>query len=201
MFIVFEGTDGSGTSTQAKKLVSSLLDLGTPVFHTVEPSSSCAGVLLREILTHKKTISSSAMQLLFFADRIHHLESEIIPALSSGKTVIVERYNWSTLAYGSASGVDISFLKSIAQTLLIPDITFFLDLPVEISLERIKKRGIPQEHFETKNILDSVYSVMNELSNSSFGTQKSIKIDAKKTIDEVANSIFDFYKKQKNIRM
>lgn len=98
-FIVFDGLDGSGQSTQAGKLVDFLnlpeqkLKFGhTGVQVTKEPTSSLIGGLIRSQLTHEWKSSQECLQLLFSADRAHHLEKEIIPLLERGVTVICDRY-------------------------------------------------------------------------------------------------------------
>ena len=93
MFIVFEGLDGSGSSTHSKLLTEKLQSEGCAVFHTKEPTDKGpTGTTIREVLQHKYTVSPEALQLLFCADRAEHLVREIDPALKNGEIVISDRY-------------------------------------------------------------------------------------------------------------
>ncbi len=193
MFIVFEGTDGSGTSTQAKNVANFLTNQGKSVFHTTEPSTSAAGIVLREILTHQKNLEANALQVLFFSDRLHHIKEEIIPALKRGETVICERYVWSSIAYGNASGVNEAMLLELSSHCLVPDLTIFLDVPEEISLERIEKRGQRKEHFEKAEVLKTVRKVMQKLAKESFHSKKVLHLDASGCEEEIVEKILSFH--------
>lgn len=189
MFLVFEGSDGSGTSTQAKLLAERLEQKGLSVFPTAEPSNHFLGKTLREVLQKKKTLSPKAFQLLFFADRQEHLQNEILPALQNGKIVICERYCWSSIAYGSSEGVSQDFLESLTSTFREPDYTFFMNLSPEESLKRIEKRGETVEHFETKTHLSKVQTVMTELSERCAFTRRASVLDASESIEKIASRI------------
>lgn len=185
MFIVLEGTDGSGTSTQAKMLARSLQKKGLSVFSTAEPSENFLGKNLRLALQGEKKLSPKAFQLLFFADREEHLQNEIFPALKRGEIVICERYNWSSLAYGQAEGVDQNFLEDLAQSFPEPDYTLFMNIPAEKSLERVLKRGEKIEYFENTSILSTVRSIMIDLAEGCRFTKRATILDATETPDEI----------------
>jgi dTMP kinase len=107
-FIVFEGADGAGTTTQSRLLARALGVLGLPVIQTFEPSDGVIGKTLREILSGQhgpleKVWGWREMSYLFMADRIHHVKTDILPALESGCHVICDRYYASTLVYQSIS--------------------------------------------------------------------------------------------------
>jgi len=106
-FIVFEGADGAGTTTQSKLLMEALLALGLPVIQTFEPSNNVIGRTLREILSGKhgglEVWGWRELSYLFMADRIHHVKTVIAPALKAGTHVICDRYYASTLVYQSTS--------------------------------------------------------------------------------------------------
>jgi len=156
MFIAFEGMDGAGNSTQSNLLTNFLREKGYDVLLTKEPTKNPIGEIIRSVLQKRLKTSSLALQLLFTADRGHHLHSEIEPALKEGKTVISDRYMFSTLAFG-ALDVDMEFLKEINSHFRVPDITFILDVPPEVSLERIKKsRKREPELFEELEKLSGV---------------------------------------------
>ena len=138
MFIVFEGLDGSGLSTQSLMLRDYFMDKGKDVMHTKEQTDGFIGGLIKAGLKHQWKTSPRGLQLLFTADRAHHLFAEIEPALDIGKIVISDRYIFSTLAFGGIN-VDMDFLKQINSKFKKPDITFIIDTPPETCLERIKR--------------------------------------------------------------
>lgn len=189
MFIVFEGTDGSGTSTQAKLLTERLKKKGLSVLHTREPSSSFLGKVLRETLQHKNTLTPYAFQLLFFADRQEHLANEILPALEQGKIVVCERYCWSCIAYGISSGVQRGILEELTKQCREPDYTFFLNLEEKISMERIEQRGEKKEFFEKTQILKSVKEIMIDLSEQCAFTKRATVLDASESKEQIASRI------------
>jgi dTMP kinase len=152
MFIVLEGIDGSGTTTQAQKLCVALEKEGMQTVLTAEPTSRTIGKLVRTVLSGGVNISARALQMLFFADREDHLQTVIMPALKAGKIVISDRYFLSSIAYSSLSGND-ELCKDISRYFLSPDLTLFLRVSPEIALSRIQKRGGVQEIFEKKDLL------------------------------------------------
>ena len=155
-FIVVEGLDGSGQSTQAKLLKNYLEEKGRQVFVTKEPTgASDAGKEIIEVLSRRKTISSLALQELFSEDRKAHLERAIIPALQKGMIVISDRYVMSSLAFGSID-CDLEWLKKINNAFMLPDLTIILKTSAEVSLARIYARGKDIELFEKKEKLEKV---------------------------------------------
>src|SRR5262245_11899957 len=112
-FIVIEGIDGAGTTTQTARLADALRARNVRVHATREPSDGPVGMLLRQILTGRivtpgevSSLRSAKLALLFAADRLDHLEAEILPRLSAGECVVSDRYDHSTVAYQSVSGKD-----------------------------------------------------------------------------------------------
>lgn len=134
-FIVFEGIDGSGISTQVEFLRTWCEAQGIPVVVTKEPSEGPAGSLLRMALKHRVVFSPEVMALLFAADRLDHLQNEILPNLDKGLTVISDRYYLSEFAYQSVD-VELGWLREINSKCRRPDFTMFLDVPVELCLAR-----------------------------------------------------------------
>lgn len=189
MFIVFEGTDGSGTSTQAAELSQRLQQKGMKVLQTAEPSSSFLGKILRETLQKKHSLSAKAFQLLFFAEREEHLQNEILPALARGEVVICERYCWSSIAYGQAEGVEKEVLESLSSSFLSPDYTFFMNLPADISISRIETRGEEKEYFETEDTLSLVRSTMIDLAERCAFTKRATVLDASESIEQISSRI------------
>ena len=146
MFITFEGIEGCGKSTQAKKLHEFFLSKKLNAILTREPGGTLVGEKIREILIDGKIAKLEAKTelLLNFAARLEHVEKLIKPALNSGQIVISDRFFDSTFAYqGSAFGIDekvIEEIKKITIDDFKPDITFFIDIPVSLAFERIKGR-------------------------------------------------------------
>lgn len=155
-FIVLEGLDGSGISTQAVRLEKHLRKLGYKTFLTKEPTSGIIGRLIMGALKEDWRASYMSLQLLFSADRAQHIADEIEPALKRGKTVICDRYVFSTLAYGFASGVNFEWLYSINKTFKVPDITVFIDVSPDVSLSRITRGRERRELFEKREMLGKV---------------------------------------------
>ncbi|MGC9200928.1 MAG: dTMP kinase [Candidatus Aenigmatarchaeota archaeon] len=184
-FIVFEGIDGAGLTTQANLLENYLKSKGYDVILTKEPTNNLIGGLIRAALKKEWITSNKTLQLLFSADRAHHLEREIIPALEKGKIVISDRYFLSTIAYGMIE-VEKDWLKALNSKFLIPDIIFIFDLPVEIALERIGKSRFGFELFEEKGKLEKIRRNFIELSKE---YNNCFIIDASKSIEEVHENI------------
>jgi dTMP kinase len=135
MFIVLEGIDGCGKSTQARLLYEWLMEQGKDVLLTAEPTCNRIGTFIREILSGSEKVDPKTLALLFTADRCEHLKNEIVPALSEGRIVVSERYYHSTIAYQSAQGVNREWLFDINHFVLEPTLTIFLDVKPEIAVK------------------------------------------------------------------
>lgn len=155
-FIVFEGLDGSGTTTQANLLFKYLKKGGKKVYLTGEPTRSLIGGLIEGQISGDWQSSPECLQLLFTADRVHHLEKEMIPLLKKRITVICTRYILSTLAYGSLDIKDTQWLINLNKKFIWPDITFLLKVSPKICINRIKKERFHKELFEKENKLKKV---------------------------------------------
>jgi dTMP kinase len=137
VFIAIEGIAGSGKSTQARMLVQWLRKQGRKALKTREPTQSETGELLRGILKKHTEIDPKALTFLFLADRIEHA-NQIKAELDEGKIVVCDRYMLSTLAYQSAQGLDLEWLKGLHQGILQPELTFLLDIDPELSMQRLR---------------------------------------------------------------
>lgn len=156
VFIVLEGLDGSGISSQATFLETHLRTKGFKTLLTKEPTTGLIGGMIREALKEDWSTSFKSLQLLFCADRAKHLEEEIEPALAKGRVVICDRYLFSTLAFGFAAGVDSHWLFNVNRVFRLPDLAIFIDISPDISLSRIESGREKRELFEKRESLNKV---------------------------------------------
>lgn len=192
-FIVFEGIDGSGTSTQIKKIVESNPD---KFMATSEPTTSPTGKFLRTMLAGDFTVDEKTNAFLFAADRCQHIygENGIIENINKGKIVISDRYFFSSLAYQSV-GCGEDFPQFVNSRFPLPEILFFFEIDPEISLSRVNARNEKKEIYEKldaqKKIADKYNQVITRYENPQLGeTMRVVRIDASKTIDEITDIIF-----------
>jgi dTMP kinase len=201
MFFVFEGIDGAGKSTQLTRFNQWLESLGHDVVTCADPGSTPVGEKLRSILLerHSMPIHMRTEMMLFTSARTQLVEEIIKPALAASKTVVLDRYLWSTVVYqGHASDLDpeaIWEVNRIATDGLMPDATFVLDLPVDVamtrlgkSLDRMESRGAAymqkvRDGFltEAKNFPDQVF-VIDALADPD-GVAEQIQLVAQRIID------------------
>lgn len=187
-FIVFEGIDGSGKGTQVQLFVDYLIGRGEKVWLTKEPTADTEiGKKIRAILKGELPIPADPMELqrMYVEDRRQHIV-EIEKHLANGEWVVSDRYLWSTVAYGSASGGDYDTLLAMNRQFLVPDITFLIDISAETAMERIGKRGEAQEYFEHEDQLSKIRQVYLKLAE----TYPNAKIiNGNRSIEEVLKEI------------
>ncbi|HET7399435.1 MAG TPA: dTMP kinase [Intrasporangium sp.] len=151
LFLCFEGGDGSGKSTQVRLLRDALTRHGRDVLVTRQPGGTPLGAQIRDVLLHGDHVSARAEALLFAADKAHHVDELIRPALAVGTVVITDRYTDSSIAYQGAGrdlgADDIRALQHWAVGGLFPDLTFVLDVPAEVGRER---RGEVHDRLESE---------------------------------------------------
>lgn len=155
-FVVIEGLDGCGSSTQVKLLTDYLRVRGIRTFSTKEPTDNVIGGLIRGALTGVYLLPEATMQMLFSADRGHHVKRFIEPVLQSGGWVVCDRYMWSTIAFGGVT-LDKEWLLSLQKYFPVPDITFLLEVPPKFCLERIEKDRYDIELYEKLEKLKNVW--------------------------------------------
>jgi dTMP kinase len=191
LFIVLEGIDGAGTTTQTARLVEHLSGLGRKAEATREPSQGPVGRLLREILRgdHRpgrdRAMNGATLALLFAADRRDHLDREIEPLLCSGHDVVSDRYLLSSLAY-QAEEADRSWVASLARGIRVPDLTVLLDVPVEIAAQRRRAAGRTQERYEEDTLLARVADNYRRLAREH---PDVTVLDGSQDVEEVARAV------------
>ena len=163
-FIVFEGIEGCGKTTQISLLGEHLKKKGLPVIITREPGGTAIGDEIRKILLNAKNtdITPETELLLYTASRVQHLQQLITPALRAGTIVLCDRFFDATVAYqGYGEGIDRKLIQQMQKTYfaeIIPDLTILLDCPVALGLgrsrRRIKSEGIEsaEGRFEEKEL-------------------------------------------------
>lgn len=144
-FITFEGPEGSGKSSQARRLAQALRRAGRRVVFVRDPGSTALGRRLRRVLLHERTaLSPMAEALLFIAGRLQLVEERIRPALAQGCVVVCDRFHDSTVAYqGFGGGGDVRFLEQAGRNAiggLLPDLTILLDVPTAVGFARLTHR-------------------------------------------------------------
>jgi dTMP kinase len=201
-FIVFEGLDGAGTTTQAQILADALRGKGRTVHLAHQPSDGSVGLLIRQILAGRSAtpqadgklamVDERVMALLFASDRLDHLTSQIEPRLARGEDVILDRYVLSSLAYQGAS-VSHDFIQAANRYARKPDLTLFLYVPASMALERVRKRGAKLERYETSALMQQIEREYSRL----VGTLASVvPIDGTGGIEEVAQQCLSAVQQQ-----
>ena len=191
-FITFEGIDGCGKSTQARLLNDFLFSKNIQSTVVREPGGTSISEKVRDILLSKinTALSSRTEALLMTASRAQLTKEVIIPKLKSGHWVISDRYSDSTLAYqGGGRNIDINWLNTLnlfATFEIIPDLTIFLDVPVDLSPQR-KTGYLDRFEEEGLSFLHHVRNLYIELADSE--KQRIISIDGTKKIDWIHKSI------------
>lgn len=198
-FIVIEGIDGSGKSTQAELLLNYCLNKGEKAVISPEPSSGIIGNLIRQALkkriffTTNKKLFDEQMAYLFAADRHDHLYNDIdgvYKLIEDGFHVISTRYYFSSLAYNSPTLEDFEFVSKLNHKFPPPDLTIYLDIPVEISLSRTENRSL-KEIYETQEKLAKVKANYEQIFNSY--TSKLLVIDGTQNQDIIHEKIIEFF--------
>ena len=194
-FIVFEGIDGAGKSTQAKILAKKLISLGKRVYMTAEPTDMPSGKALREVLGGKIKKSDSEIALMFTLDRVAHnidKENGIERMLDEGAFIICDRYYYSSLAY-QGSTVDYSWVRALnvaCPAIRHPDLCIFLDLTPKQSMQRISQGRETTEIYESEEILSRVRNSFMRVIEDMSPIDTIKVVDASGSVEEIADNIF-----------
>ena len=157
MFISFEGTEGVGKTTLIRKIYEYLQQQGQEVVLTREPGGTAMAEQIRALLlsvNHDEQMSNDTELLLMYAARAQHLQQVIIPALAEGKTVLCDRFTDASFAYQCAGrGLSRDKLNVLNQNFVshLPNVTFWLDAPIELGMSRARERGA-LDRFEQEKV-------------------------------------------------
>lgn len=190
-FITIEGLDGVGKSTIHDMLCKQLHAEGVDVFRTAEPYSSS----ISDLIKYAVTLNPEAETLLFLADRSKHVHEALIPSLEAGRLVLCDRYHDSTIAYQCyGKGVDSILARAILDTYccgLKPDLTLWLDAPIEVTQARLSERDSKSDRFESEPLefwerLREGFAALHKQE-----PRRIIRIDAEKSMYEVGQECLD----------
>jgi dTMP kinase len=192
IFINFEGIDGCGKDTQISLLSNRLQNEGYQTFIGLEPTYNFApGIRIRKILTHELPAPApEEMQHLYYEDRKDHVEKMINPMIDVGVTVVENRYMFSTMAYGTAFGVDYDLIREWHKDMPVPDLNIYLNLPAVTAIERLTKNG-KTEYFEKIDSLTKIDKSYHEVWQKEEWKDSIVIIDGTKSIEEIHELIWE----------
>jgi dTMP kinase len=204
-FVVLEGIDGAGTTTHVGRLADRLRAMRVSVRATREPSDGPVGTLVRQVLTGRVVVPGgrapgwATMALLFAADRMDHVESEIEPFVAEGGVVLSDRYDASSLAYQSvSSGADskeaVEWIRSLNRYVRRPDLTMVLDVSPETASERRLHRGEPAQLYEQNEVQRALAAFYKDLAKH-MPKDRVVVIDASGSVDEVHARVWSAYER------
>jgi dTMP kinase len=183
LFICIEGIDGSGKTTQARRLVRTLKKKEYNAVYTTEPSKGTFGKIIRKhILQGNNRVPTVIEAILFAADRIDHIQNEIKPLLEIGKIVICDRYVYSSIAYQGAASLNQKWIREINKDAIKPDLAIYIDVPPKIVISRIKRKKSVMETLQTQDKVRKLYLKLVE-------EKQLIMIDGNVPINEIAEAI------------
>ena len=202
VFLTFEGIEGCGKSTQARRLAARLEALGVPCLLTLEPGGTPIGQKIRRILLDQDHQDLPPLSELFLyeADRALHMEQVIRPAIARKQWVVCDRFFDATTVYqGYARDQDldmIRFLNAKASFGITPDLTFLIDCPVEVGIARALKRNASladsgQDRFEKEKMAFHMAVRKGYLSLATEGPERFVVVDGELGVDELEEIIFD----------
>ncbi|GAA0899844.1 dTMP kinase [Virgisporangium aurantiacum] len=195
MFVVFEGGEGAGKSTQVRQLAEALRRSGRDVVVTREPGATEAGAQIRRMLLDGDALSPRAEALLYAADRAHHVATVVRPALARGAIVVSDRYVDSSLAYQGAGRTlpvgEVAWLSSWATGGLKPDLTVLLDLDPSVGLRRAESRGRGVDRLESESLAFHERVRFAFLDLAAAEASRYLVVDAERDPEQVADVVLE----------
>ena len=193
-FIVLEGLDGAGTTTQAERLAAALRAEGHSVLTTREPSDGPIGTLIRQALTGRLVLpggagplASETLALRYAADRTDHLKAKVLPALEAGQIVISDRYVLSSLAYQGAS-LSMAWVEAANGYAVPPDLTLFVHVSPAVAAKRRAARGGAAELFEEDALQRRIARQYEEAIRRREPQEKIVRIDGEQSVEAVTDA-------------
>ncbi|MBP7734505.1 MAG: dTMP kinase [Spirochaetes bacterium] len=192
LFIVFEGIDGSGKSTQCDLLFKHALSLGLPAVKLVEPTDGPWGRKIRTMLKEKEMAPAAEQMRLFILDRQDDAEKNIIPALKENRIIVMDRYYYSNAAYQGAAGLapETIIAENRKMSFPEPDRVYFVDIPPDRAMQRVTGRGEGKEIFEKESFLQKVRDNFLSIADERF-----LIIDGTCSVDEIFEIIKEDFTK------
>jgi len=205
VFLVLEGIDGAGTTTQTERLATTLRAVGRDVHATREPSTGPVGALLRQILSGRLLAGSrrrpgvlgapdwETMALLFAADRLDHVATEIEPVLARGGVVLSDRYDASSLAYQSVTSDgdegSLAWIRGLNSRARRPDLVVVLDVPAGVAEARRAKRGGADELYDQRATQEALATFYRDLAEH-MPNDAIVVVSGEGTQDEIAARVW-----------
>ncbi len=193
-FIVLEGLDGAGTTTQCAAIAARLRADGRKVLVTREPSDGPVGTLIRQALTHRarlpdgRPLTAATLALLFAADRVDHVAAEIEPALEEGAIVLSDRYLLSSLAYQGAE-LPLNWVAGINWRSRVPDLTLFLSVDPKLAEQRRGARGGREELYESSAAQKKIAKAYRKAISLRMGAgEKIVELDGSRPVAKVTQA-------------
>jgi dTMP kinase len=204
-FVVLEGIDGAGTTTQVGRLADRLREQKVAVRTTREPSDGPIGTLARLVLTGRIVAPGghapgwATMALLFAADRMDHVETEIEPFVQKGGVVVSDRYDASSLAYqsvmsGRGGESAVEWIRTLNKHAMRPDLTVVLDLPPDVAAMRREARGEAAQLYEQNEVQQALAAFYKDLARH-LPTDRVVVVDGLGTVDEVHARVWAAYER------
>jgi dTMP kinase len=202
-FVVIEGIDGAGTTTQVARLVARLRAENVHARATREPSDGPIGAMLRQILTGRivnpggRAPGWETMALLFAADRMDHVDAEITPFVQDGGVIVSDRYDASSLAYQSVmSGVEgasaVEWIRALNRHARRPDLTIVVDVSAQLAAERRQARGDAAQLYEQNEVQQALAVFYRDLQRHMPGDRVVI-IDGGGSVEDVHARVYAAY--------
>lgn len=182
-FLVLDGIDGAGKSTQLRILADLLRRAGAEVVTSKEPTTGPWGMKIRASAQDGRMALEDELQA-FIEDRREHVRDLIEPALARGAVVILDRYYPSTIAYQGARGGDVPRMRALMREFPVPDLTLIFDLDPEVGVGRVAARDGAPDHFEDRDELARVRAIFHSLLD-----ERTVRIDGGGTIEAVTADV------------
>ena len=201
-FVVYEGIDGSGTTTQASKLAAYLRTHDVPVCETSEPTRGPFGAVIRQALEGRLDVDERALAAAFAADRYDHLFSTdrgIVDRLDAGTWVICDRYVLSSVVYQAANGLTADWIESLNRYAIPADITIFIDTPVDECMSRLAARSSIPDRYEREEMLLAVRERYRRATAKPDPESPIVVVDGARSVDEVFAATLEMLRDHLNV--